>query len=141
VRLSVASEEELEKAARRIIDFAGEKKIWLFYGDMGSGKTTLIKAISKVYGIEDMVQSPTFSIVNEYRNTDDIIFYHFDFYRIKNETEALDVGVDEYFESQAYCFIEWPEKIPNLIPDDYLSIKIGINTETSRVINLNHHDR
>jgi tRNA threonylcarbamoyladenosine biosynthesis protein TsaE len=141
VRLSVASEEELEKAARRIIDFAGEKKIWLFYGDMGSGKTTLIKAISKVYGIEDMVQSPTFSIVNEYRNTDDIIFYHFDFYRIKNETEALDVGVDEYFESQAYCFIEWPEKIPNLIPDDYLSIKIGINTETSRVINLTHHDR
>jgi len=139
--LSVASEEELEKAARRIIDFAGEKKIWLFYGDMGSGKTTLIKAISKVYGIEDMVQSPTFSIVNEYRNTDDIIFYHFDFYRIKNETEALDVGVDEYFESQAYCFIEWPEKIPNLIPDDYLSIKIGINTETSRVLNLNHHDR
>lgn len=141
MRLSVASEEELEKAARRIIDFAGEKKIWLFYGDMGSGKTTLIKAISKVYGIEDMVQSPTFSIVNEYRNTDDIIFYHFDFYRIKNETEALDVGVDEYFESQAYCFIEWPEKIPNLIPDDYLSIKIGINTETLRVINLNHHDR
>jgi len=139
--LSVASEEELEKAARRIIDFAGEKKIWLFYGDMGSGKTTLIKAISKVFGIEDMVQSPTFSIVNEYRNTDDIIFYHFDFYRIKNETEALDVGVDEYFESQAYCFIEWPEKIPNLIPDDYLSIKIGINTETLRVINLNHHDR
>lgn len=139
--MSVASEEELEKAARRIIDFAGEKKIWLFYGDMGSGKTTLIKAISKVYGIEDMVQSPTFSIVNEYRNTDDIIFYHFDFYRIKNETEALDVGVDEYFESQAYCFIEWPEKIPNLIPDDYLSIKIGINTETLRVINLNHHDR
>ena len=128
-------------AAQKIIDFADDKSIWLFYGDMGSGKTTLIKAISKVFGVEDMVQSPTFSIVNEYRNPDDDVFYHFDFYRIKNETEALDVGADEYFESGDFCFIEWPQKISNLIPDSYLKIEIEISSETSRILNLNHHDR
>jgi len=141
VQLKVDSEEGLENAAQEIIDFAGDKKIWLFYGEMGSGKTTLIKAISKVFGVEDMVQSPTFSIVKEYRNPENDIFYHFDFYRIKNETEALDVGIDEYFDSGEICFIEWPEKVSNLIPDSYISIEIKMNTETSRILNLNHHDR
>jgi len=140
VRLVVGSEKELDQAAEEIINFAEGRKIWLFYGDMGSGKTTLIKAISKVFGVEDMVQSPTFSIVNEYRNLDDDIYYHFDFYRIKNETEALDVGVDEYFYSGKLCFVEWPQKISNLIPEQYLSINIDVQSETSRVINLNHHD-
>jgi tRNA threonylcarbamoyladenosine biosynthesis protein TsaE len=140
VHLVVGSEHELDKAAGEIIRFAESKKIWLFYGDMGSGKTTLIKAISRVFGVEDMVQSPTFSIVNEYRNLDDDIFYHFDFYRIKSQTEALDVGLDEYFYSGDICFVEWPQKISSLIPDQYLSIDIKIQSETSRVINLNHHD-
>ena len=78
--------------------------------------------------------------MNEYRNWDDDIFYHFDFYRIKNQTEALDVGIDEYFYSGDICFVEWPQKIANLIPDQHLSIDIKIESETSRVINLNHHD-
>ncbi len=141
MQLKVESEKALLVAAEKIIDFADGKNVWLFYGDMGSGKTTLIKAISKVFGVEDMVQSPTFSIVNEYRNTDDDVFYHFDFYRIKNETEALDVGADEYFESGDFCFIEWPQKISNLIPNNYLKIEIEIASEASRIINLNHHDR
>lgn len=141
MQLKVDSKEGLENAAHAIIDFARDKNIWLFYGEMGSGKTTLIKAISKAFGVEDMVQSPTFSIVNEYRNPDNDIFYHFDFYRIKNENEALDVGIDEYFESGDLCFIEWPEKVSNLIPDSYLSIKIEMITETSRVLNLDHHGR
>ena len=140
MQLIVSSEKELAIAAEKIIHFAKDKSIWLFCGDMGSGKTTLIKAICKVFGVEDMVQSPTFSIVNEYRNFEDNIFYHFDFYRIKNQTEALDVGADEYFYSGDLCFIEWPQKVSSLIPEKNLHISIEILSETSRAINLNHHD-
>jgi len=140
VQITVGSEKELDKAAHEIIDFASQKTIWLFYGDMGAGKTTLIKAIAQVFGVEDMVQSPTFSIVNEYRNLQDKTIYHFDFYRIKNETEALDVGVDEYFDSGDYCFVEWPQKVSSLIPEQHLKVDINIVSETSREINLIHHD-
>jgi tRNA threonylcarbamoyladenosine biosynthesis protein TsaE len=140
VRITVKSEKELDKAAQEIVDFARHKSIWLFYGDMGAGKTTLIKAIAQVFGVEDMVQSPTFSIVNEYRNLNDIIIYHFDFYSIKNQTEALDVGVDEYFDSGEYCFVEWPQKVFSLIPKQHLKIDINIVSETTREINLIHHD-
>ena len=141
MQLKVGSIEELDNAAQEIINFADGQSLWLFYGEMGSGKTTLIKAIAKAFGVEDIVQSPTFSIVNEYRNPEDEVFYHFDFYRIKNETEALDVGANEYFDSGDFCFIEWPQKISNLIPDCYLSIDIEITSKTSRVLNLTHHGR
>lgn len=141
MQLLVGSEKELHGAALKIIEFASEQKIWLFYGDMGSGKTTLIKEIAHAFGVEDMVQSPTFSIVNEYRNSEDDIFYHFDFYRIAKESEALDIGVDEYLDSGAYCFIEWPQKISNLVPDRHLKIEIVITSETSRKIKLKHHGK
>jgi tRNA threonylcarbamoyladenosine biosynthesis protein TsaE len=141
VRLIVNSQKELDSAARAIMNFADGQTIWLFDGEMGAGKTTLIKAIAQAFGVEDMVQSPTFSIVNEYRNPQDDIFYHFDFYRIKNEREALDVGTDEYFDSGDLCFIEWPQKISSLIPDTYLSIQIEVTSETTRVLNLTQHGR
>lgn len=141
MQLTVESEHALGSIAEQIIDFADGQSIWLFYGEMGSGKTTLIKAISASFGVEDTVQSPTFSIVNEYQNSEGELFYHFDFYRIKNETEALDIGIDEYFDSGAYCFVEWPQKIPTLIPDRFLRLELGIISETARVINLEHHDR
>lgn len=141
MQLTVESEHALGSIAEQIIDFADGQSIWLFYGEMGSGKTTLVKAISASFGVEDTVQSPTFSIVNEYQNSEGELFYHFDFYRIKNETEALDIGIDEYFDSGAYCFVEWPQKIPTLIPDRFLRLELGIISETARVINLEHHDR
>jgi tRNA threonylcarbamoyladenosine biosynthesis protein TsaE len=141
VQLIVKSKTELDSAARKIIKFAEGQTIWLFEGEMGSGKTTLIKAIARVLGVEDMVQSPSFGIVNEYRNPQDDIFYHFDFYRIKDETEALDLGANEYFDSGDLCFIEWPQKISSLIPDSYLSVEIEITSETSRVLNLTQHGR
>jgi tRNA threonylcarbamoyladenosine biosynthesis protein TsaE len=141
VRLIVNSKKELEGVAQEIINFADGQTIWLFDGEMGAGKTTLIKAIALAFGVEDMVQSPTFSIINEYRNPEDDIFYHFDFYRIKNENEALDVGANEYFDSGDLCFIEWPQKVSSLIPDTYLSIKIEVTSETSRVLNLTQHGR
>lgn len=125
---------ELPQIAEQIIEAAGDIKVWLFEGDMGAGKTTLIKALCKAFGVKDTVTSPTFSLVNEYKNHDGSTFYHFDFYRIKNETEAMDIGAEEYFYSGNVCFIEWSSKIPNLIPDTHLSIYIEVNPDHSRRI-------
>jgi tRNA threonylcarbamoyladenosine biosynthesis protein TsaE len=125
----------LPAIASEIISFAKNSRIFLFYGEMGAGKTTLIKSLCENLGVTEPVTSPTFSIVNEYQGQDDKI-YHFDFYRLKNETEALDMGYEEYFYSGAYCFIEWPEKIPNLLPQHYVSIKIEVTGTDSRKINV-----
>jgi len=100
---------------------------------MGAGKTTLIKVLCENLGVTEPVTSPTFSIVNEYRGPANTI-YHFDFYRLKNQTEALDMGYEEYFYSGAYCFIEWPEKIPGLLPDRYVSVRIHVTGPNSRQI-------
>lgn len=132
---------ELEGVAKKIIDQAVNKKIWIFDGEMGAGKTTLIKAICKLLGSEDHVSSPTFSIVNEYRDTDDQAIYHFDFYRIKDEQEASDIGVEEYLDSDALCLIEWPSKIPSLLPEkDVMSLEIKVISEEERKILITHHD-
>lgn len=131
--------DDLPAIAKRIIEFAGSEKIWLFLGEMGAGKTTLIQSICKSMGVRDSATSPTFSIVNEYRDSNDESIYHFDFYRIKDETEAMDIGVEEYFDSGKLCLMEWPEKIPSLIPDRHLSISISVETQKSRKITLQHN--
>lgn len=141
MQLIVDSESDLEKVASKIIAFAEDQHIWIFYGEMGAGKTTIIRAIADQYEIEDNVHSPTFSLVNEYGNYKDEIFYHFDFYRIKNEVEAMDIGVEEYFDSGDLCFIEWPQKIPSLLPEKYLIINIEITSHTGRKIKISHHGR
>lgn len=126
---------QLEEVAQKIIN-QNPNKIILFNGEMGVGKTTLIKVLAKKIGINDMTSSPTFSLVNEYQTTDKQIVYHFDFYRIKNEIEALDMGVDEYFYSGNWCFIEWAEKINNLIPDTHSVISIKILPDGNRLLSL-----
>lgn len=131
--LTVQSISELPSAASAILTYAADHKIFLFYGDMGAGKTTLIKSICECLGTTEPVTSPTFSIVNEYIGTNAKI-YHFDFYRLKNQTEALDLGYEEYFYSGAYCFIEWPEKIAGLLPEHYISIRIEATGDNSRSI-------
>ena len=141
MKLIVDSERALDKAAQEIVKSSGDENIWIFYGEMGAGKTTLIKAIARQLNVEDNVHSPTFSIVNEYRNFSDEVFYHFDFYRIEKETEAMDIGVEEYFDSGDLCFIEWPEKIASLLPKKYLRIDISITSNTSREINISHHGK
>lgn len=141
MQLIVESESELGKTAEKIIKYSKNEHIWIFYGEMGSGKTTLIKAIAKHYKIEDNVHSPTFSIVNEYGNDEGEIFYHFDFYRIKSESEAMDIGIEEYFDSGDLCFVEWPQKIPSLLPEQFLIIDIKMTSDTGREINLSHHGR
>ena len=129
----------LYEVARGLLRQTGNVKVWLFHGEMGSGKTTLIKAICKELGVEDRVSSPTFSIVNEYRSGRGNI-YHFDFYRIKNEAEAYDIGTDEYFYSGQYCFVEWPDKIPSLIPSAHVAITIQADDNEHRTIAISIHD-
>ncbi|HBK82989.1 MAG TPA: tRNA (adenosine(37)-N6)-threonylcarbamoyltransferase complex ATPase subunit type 1 TsaE [Flavobacterium sp.] len=116
--------DEVEIVAKKILATPNLKKIILFEASMGAGKTTLIKALVKELGVKQNTNSPTFSIVNEYRTTDLKPIYHFDLYRLKNEIEAYDMGLDEYFYSDDWCFIEWPEKTPNLIPINHAKICI-----------------
>lgn len=124
---------ELEPLAAEILNTFPHERIFLLYGEMGAGKTTLVNAFCRALKVSDDTSSPTFSIVNEYASTYGPV-YHFDFYRLKHETEALDLGYEEYFYAQAYCFVEWPEKIPNLLPDKAVSITIEVLSATSRKI-------
>ena len=117
--------DQLSDTAEKLISLAGNERIFLFYGDMGAGKTTFIKSLCECLGVQEPATSPTFSIVNEYEG-DNARVYHFDFYRLKNQNEALDLGYEEYFYSGNYCFIEWPEKIADLLPPHYISINIQV---------------
>ena len=125
---------DLGEVAKELIAVSEGVRVWLFEGEMGSGKTTLIKVICTLLGIKDETSSPTFSIITEYRSKEGISIFHFDFYRIVKETEAYDMGVEEYFDSGAYCFVEWPEKVESLFPLHYLKIRISKNTDTTRII-------
>lgn len=120
---------ELPAVATKLLKSFDGEKIVAFEGPMGAGKTTLIKAICEALGVKDTVSSPTFSIVNEYRTAKGEKIYHFDFYRIKSVDEAYDMGYEEYFYSKAYCFIEWPEKIGELMPLTYEKVKIELKGE------------
>jgi len=128
---------ELDATATSILSFAPNNRVFLFYGDMGAGKTTLIKSLCKALGVTDNISSPTFAIVNEYRAVNNTV-YHFDFYRLKTETEAMDMGFEEYLYSGNYCFIEWPEKIPELLPENYISINIQVVADGARYITVKH---
>lgn len=135
MELKVSGLENLPAAAEQILEVAGNNRVFLFYGEMGAGKTTLIKSLCALLKVEDTVSSPTFSIVNEYVG-DKVRVYHFDFYRIKNETEALDLGYEDYFYSGHYCFIEWPEKISNLLPEKFVELKLLETSENERLIKI-----
>ena len=132
--------EELPLVARKVVDFSNDRRIWLFEGQMGAGKTTLIKAICAEMEVTDVVSSPTFSLLNLYKTSSGSELCHFDFYRIKDQIEAIDIGCDEYFYSGNYCFIEWPEKIPSLIPDKFMKISINLGKENDREISLSIHE-
>ncbi len=123
--------DELENVAKKILS-EQPKKVILFNGSMGVGKTTLIKEMAKKLGVVNPTSSPTFSLVNEYQINDNQFIYHFDVYRLKNEIEALDMGIDEYLYSGNWCFIEWAENIPSLIPDEHSIIKIEILPDERR---------
>jgi tRNA threonylcarbamoyladenosine biosynthesis protein TsaE len=127
----------LPEIAKKVIDLCAKEKIWVFKGEMGAGKTTLIKSIGSCLGIRDQISSPTFSIINEYQNENSDVFYHFDFYRIEEASTVLDLGIEEYFYSGNYCWIEWAEKIAEYIPEDFMLIKIEVQEEGERLITIN----
>ena len=126
---------QLDEVAKQIIA-ESKSKVLLFYGEMGNGKTTLIKALCKALGVSDPVTSPTFSIVNEYLGTQNTLLYHFDCYRIEEEEEILDIGFDQYLENGDWIFIEWPQKIENLLPTNSQEIKISNLNINSRSIEM-----
>lgn len=131
----IFSIDQLEEVAQKIIA-NNPKKVILFHGEMGVGKTTLIKQLCRNLGVTDATSSPTFSLVNEYEADNNQLVYHFDFYRLNKETEALDMGIDDYLYSGNWCFIEWAEKIPNLIPDKHSVINISLLPDGKRSLTL-----
>ncbi|MBL4656356.1 MAG: tRNA (adenosine(37)-N6)-threonylcarbamoyltransferase complex ATPase subunit type 1 TsaE [Flavobacteriales bacterium] len=139
----MAELDQLDIAAKSILDNCGELKFLAFRGEMGVGKTTLIQAIGARLGTSDNISSPTFSLVNEYviQSSDEQLIYHFDFYRIENLEEVYDIGYEEYFYSDHYCLVEWPEKIEGLLPPSYAELRISRveGDEESREITIFKH--
>ena len=143
--------EHIREAAREFINQIGDRRVFAFYGKMGAGKTTFVKAICEELGVEDVITSPTFAIVNEYTTSPnpfqggelssspwgrlgEVPIYHFDFYRIKKLEEVYDMGYEDYFYSGALCFIEWPELIEEVLPDDAVRVHIEVQPDDSRLV-------
>jgi len=133
--IHVGNVDGLPVAARQILALGAAKRVFLFFAEMGAGKTTLIKAICSELGVSESTSSPTFSIVNEYASDYGPV-YHFDFYRLKSEQEAYDMGYEEYFYSGHYCFVEWPEKIDGILPEDAARVHISVAEDGVRVISV-----
>jgi tRNA threonylcarbamoyladenosine biosynthesis protein TsaE len=131
-KILVRTESELPRAAQDLLSAHPEARVFAFYGQMGAGKTTFIKAVCKELGVPDIVQSPTFSLINEYLTTEGRSVFHFDFYRIKKTEEAYDIGYEDYIYSGSYCLIEWPGLIEGLLPED--AVKVHISGTSSRSI-------
>ena len=134
MEIKIQSLEEIHEAARTFIREMGDNTVFAFYGKMGAGKTTFIKAVCECLGVEDVINSPTFAIVNEYRSESGELIYHFDFYRIKKLEEVYDMGYEDYFYSGALCFIEWPELIEEVLPGNAVKVEIEEAEDGSRVI-------
>ncbi len=133
--IKIESLDRIHEAAQQFIDNMGKGNVFAFYGKMGAGKTTFIKAICECLQVDDVITSPTFSIVNEYySNKLDDSIYHFDFYRIKKVEEVFDMGYEDYFYSGRFCFLEWPELIEGLLPKDAVKVHIMEQEDGSRLI-------
>jgi tRNA threonylcarbamoyladenosine biosynthesis protein TsaE len=134
IEIRIPSLEAIDRAAEQLVNLFGVHTKIALSGEMGSGKTTLIQAICRVMGVQDVVASPTFALINEYFTPDGGSVYHFDLYRIEVITELYDIGYEDYFYSDAYCFIEWPEKAMELMPDDVLILTITVMEDGTRVV-------
>lgn len=128
--------DDLHRAAAEFVNAIGDRRIFAFYGKMGAGKTTFTKAICQALGVQDDITSPTFAIVNEYASAQMGSIYHFDFYRIKKQEEVYDMGYEDYLYSGALCFIEWPELIDELLPEEAVRVTIEEQPDGSRLVRL-----
>ncbi len=134
-KIQITSLEDLDRAAREFLDAIGDKTLVAFYAPMGAGKTTFTTAVCKALGVEeDAISSPTFAIVNEYRSGNGEPVFHFDFYRIENPAEALDIGLYDYLDSGSLCLMEWPENIESLLPEETLKVSIQVLPDGSRAL-------
>ena len=137
MEIKIQDLDHIHEAARQFVDSIGSSTVFAFYGKMGAGKTTFIKAVCEELGVSDVITSPTFAIVNEYRSDESgSLIYHFDFYRIKKLVEVYDMGYEDYFYSGALCFIEWPELIEELLPEDTVRVTIGEEPDGSRILSF-----
>jgi tRNA threonylcarbamoyladenosine biosynthesis protein TsaE len=135
-RILIKDKKQLPVAAKRILEFTSGQKILAFYGSMGAGKTTIIKAVCKALGAKDIVSSPTFTLVNEYKTNKGEVLYHIDFYRIRKMEEVFDFGIEEYFLSGSYCFMEWPELIEEILPPETVRIRIAVGKNEQRILEI-----
>ena len=140
-KIEIKGVADLERAAE-FVKLMGDETVYAFYGEMGAGKTTFISALCRALGVdEDLANSPSFSIINEYRSdTTAELIYHFDLYRLENVDEALEIGVEDYFDSGALCLLEWPERIEPLLPDDTVKVNITVNNDDTRTLTIQTPD-
>lgn len=136
ISLLVLNLKGLEDAATQFLHEAGKEKIVAFYGEMGAGKTTFIKALCEKMGVVNVVNSPSFAIINEYFTRSGEVIFHIDLYRLKSVTELLDIGYEEYISGSGYCFIEWPEKAEDILPDRLIRVHITRNLDESRLLTI-----
>lgn len=136
MEITIKSVDDICSAAKSFVAEMGDNTVFAFRGAMGAGKTTFIKAVCEVLGVEDVINSPTFAIVNEYRSDSGELIYHFDFYRINKQEEVFDFGYEDYFYSGSLCFVEWPEKIEELLPSDTVNVVIDVMEDGSRLLKM-----
>jgi tRNA threonylcarbamoyladenosine biosynthesis protein TsaE len=134
MKILIKDRKHLHSAAKELLKHYGDKKIFAFYGSMGAGKTTIIKAICEVLGAVDIISSPTFTLVNEYRTSGGETLYHIDFFRIKKQEEVFDFGVEEYLTGDSYCFMEWPELVEDILPQGTVSVRITVDDKEQRTL-------
>jgi tRNA threonylcarbamoyladenosine biosynthesis protein TsaE len=136
MEILIKDKRHLSVAAKQLLKYAGNRKIFAFYGSMGAGKTTIIKAVCKNLGALDIISSPTFTIVNEYRTSKGETLFHIDFYRIKKQEEVYDFGIEEYLTGDLYCFMEWPELIEEMLPSGTIAVRISVDSNEQRLLSV-----
>jgi tRNA threonylcarbamoyladenosine biosynthesis protein TsaE len=136
MEILIKDKRHLHAAARQLLERSGDSRIFAFYGTMGAGKTTIIKAVCETLGAIDIVSSPTFTLVNEYKTSAGESLFHIDFYRIKKQEEVYDFGIEEYLTGDSYCFMEWPELIEEILPEETVKVKITVDENEQRILSV-----